>query len=98
VAGRAGAVTTVVLWAPTVAFFVLAGSLLAGTAAVAQRYGGAWWLWLTFLVLGVFTIVLIVLRWLTCLGPAGSERGATPPPVGPEEREQEHLAGTHARG
>jgi hypothetical protein len=71
---------------------------VAGTAALAQRYGGAWWLWLTFLLLGVFTIVLIVLRWLTCLGPAGSERGAIPPPVGPEERDQEHLAGTHARG
>jgi len=48
---------------------VLAGLLVAGTAAVAQRYGGAWWLWPAFLVFGVFTAVLAVMRHRTCFGP-----------------------------
>jgi hypothetical protein len=53
---------------PAVAFHLLAALLLAGTAAVAQRYGGAWWLWLAFLALGVFTAILTALRWWTSLG------------------------------
>ena len=82
--GGAGGLTSALPWAPTVAFFVLAASLLAGTAAVAQRYGDAWWLWLTFLAPGAFTTVLTVKRWLTCLGPAQPERAATPTSAGPE--------------
>jgi hypothetical protein len=68
--------------APTVAFLTLAGLLLAGTAATAQRYGGAWWLWLPFLLAGVFTAVLTVKRWQTCFGPGQPEPASTP--AGPE--------------
>lgn len=67
---RALGLVVVLRRAPMVAFLTLAGLVLAGTAAVAQRYGGAWWLWLPFLLAGVFTAVLTVKRWQTCLGPA----------------------------
>jgi hypothetical protein len=66
----AGGLVAVLRLAPTVAFFAVAALLLLGAAAVAQRYAGAWWLWLVFLTAGVFTAVLTCLRWLTCLGPA----------------------------
>jgi hypothetical protein len=71
-------VATALRWAPTVAFFVLAGLLVGGTAAVAQRYGGAWWLWLAFLVSGAFTAVLAVMRHRTCFGPPQRKRTSTP--------------------
>jgi hypothetical protein len=82
-----GGLAAVLRRAPTVAFLAVAGLLLAGTAAVAQRYGGAWWLWLAFLTVGAFTAVLTVARWLTCLGPARREPAATPadPTVHPSE-------------
>lgn len=73
-----GGLAAVLRRAPTVAFFVVSGLLLSGTAAVAQRYGGAWWLWLAFLTAGVFTAALTVARWLTCLrGPARQERASS---------------------
>jgi hypothetical protein len=71
-------VATALRWAPTVAFFVLAALLVGGTAAVAQRYGGAWWLWLAFLVSGAFTAVLAVMRHRTCFGPPQRKRTFTP--------------------
>jgi hypothetical protein len=73
-----GGVTAVLRWAPTVGFFLVAGLLLAGTAAVAQRFAGAWWLWLAFLALGAFTALLAVKRWQTCFGPAQPEPASTP--------------------
>ena len=47
---------------------VLAALALVGTAAVTQRYAGAWWLWLAFLLAGGFAAGLVGLRWRTCLG------------------------------
>jgi hypothetical protein len=69
-----GGLAAVLRWAPTAAFFAVTGLLVLGAAAVAQRYGGAWWLWLVFLTAGVFTAVLTVARWRTCLGPARPQR------------------------
>jgi hypothetical protein len=80
-----GGVAAVLRGAPTVLYFALAGSLLAGTAAVAQRYGGAWWLWPAFVAAGLFTVVLDVKRWQTCFGPRKGGSGP-PPPHDPEER------------
>jgi hypothetical protein len=77
-------VATALGWAATVAFFVLAGLLLTGTAAVAQRYGGAWWLWLAFLASGAFTAVLAVMRRRTCFGPVRNKR-EQPTSSGPED-------------
>jgi hypothetical protein len=81
-----GGVAAVLRWAPTVLYFALAGLLLAGTAVVAQRYGGASWLWLAFLVAGAFTALLDVLRWRTCLGPG---EGGSEPPSRPTDAEKE---------
>jgi hypothetical protein len=75
----------VLRWAPTVLYFALAGSLLAGTAAVAQRYGGAWWLLPALVAAGAFTAVLQVMRWRTCFGP-GKGGSRTPLSTDPEER------------
>ena len=75
---RTGRLAGVLRRAPMVAFFTLTGLLLAGTTAVAQRYGGAWWLWLLFLIAGVFTAVLTVARWLTCFGRVRGARAPTP--------------------
>jgi hypothetical protein len=82
-------------WA--MAFFVLAGLLLTGTAAVAQRYGGAWWLWLAFLASGAFTAVLAVMRRRTCFGPAQKKR-QQPTSSGPEdEADREGRAGEESQ-
>jgi hypothetical protein len=80
-----GGVAAVLRWAPTVLYFALAGSLLAGTAAVAQRYGGAWWLLPALVAAGAFTAVLQVMRWRTCFGP-GKGGSRTPLSTDPEER------------
>jgi hypothetical protein len=74
---RSSRLAVVLRRAPIVAFFTLTGLLLAGTTAVAQRYGGAWWLWLLFLTAGVFTAVLTVARWLTCFGRVRGARAPT---------------------
>jgi hypothetical protein len=74
---RSSGLAALLLRSPMVAFLTLAGLLLAGTAAATQRYGGAWWLWLPFLLVGVFTAVLTVKRWQTCFGPQ-QEPASTP--------------------
>lgn len=78
-AATLGGLTAVLRRAPAVAFFVVTGLLLWGAAAVAQRYGGAWWLWLSFLAAGVFTAVLTLARWWTCLGLARPKEPSTVP-------------------
>jgi hypothetical protein len=86
-----GGVAAVLRRAPTVLYFALAGTLLTGTAAVAQRYGGAWWLWPTFLAAGAFTAVLEVMRWRTCFGPP--KGGSEPPPSADQEEERPEPSG-----
>jgi hypothetical protein len=78
-----GALEVALRRAPMVAFLTLAGLLLAGTAAAAQRYAGAWWLWLAFLLAGGFTACLTVLRWRTCLGRARTRRRPPDAPAPP---------------
>jgi hypothetical protein len=75
---------------PAIAFLVLAGLLTAGTATLAQRYAGAWWLWLAFAAAGVFTAALTLARWWTCLGrsPAGIAAGSHAA-SGPQPRPQD---------
>jgi len=80
---RARGLVVVLRRAPMVAFLTLAGLLLVGAAALSQRYGGAWWLWLPFGLAGVFTAVLTLKRWQTCLGRA-KQPEPTPTPAGPE--------------
>lgn len=78
-AAAPGGLATVLRRAPALAFFVVTGLLVWGAAMVAQRYAGAWWLWVVFLIAGVFTIVLTVARWWTCLGlPRPKQASALP--------------------
>jgi hypothetical protein len=87
-----GALVVALRRAPMVAFLTLAGLLLAGTAAAAQRYAGAWWLWLAFLLAGGFTACLTGLRWWTCLGPARTRRRSPDdPPPRPSSPEYAHT-------
>jgi hypothetical protein len=57
------------------AFLALSGCY-GGHGRVAQRSGGAWWLWLVFVMAGVHGR-LGVARWRTLLGRLGRAPAAT---------------------